>query len=110
MTPPTWTPATPWFDVAMVTGLFAIGSILFGRFEEHKPRWRRVLKLVLVTAIYLAVARTAGRVWAMGLLALPILGAAWIHLVWLPRHGVDGWTGEPRQRYLDLVVPERKRL
>ena len=64
MTSQSWTLATPWFDVALVTGLFAIGSILFGRFEEHKPRWRRVLKLILVTAIYLTVARTAGRVWA----------------------------------------------
>ena len=108
MTPPAWTPATPWFDVALVTGLFAIGSILFGRFEEHKPRWRRVLKLVLVTTIYLVVVRTAGRVWALGLLALPVLGAAWVHLVWLPRHGVDGWTGEPRQRYLDLVARRGK--
>jgi hypothetical protein len=39
-----WSVDTPWFDVAVVSTAIAVGSILFGRFEEHKPRWRRLLK------------------------------------------------------------------
>ena len=31
-----WSTDTLWFDVAVVMTIFAIGSILFGRFEEHK--------------------------------------------------------------------------
>jgi len=32
---------------------------------------------------------------AIGLAALPVI---YIHGVWLPRHGVNGWTAEPRER------------
>jgi hypothetical protein len=99
-----WHTGTPWFDVALVTSLFAAGTICFGRFEEYRPRWRRLLKLVLVTAVFVAVSRTAGRGWALALLSLPLGAAAWVHLVWLPRHGINGWTGEPRDRYLALVA------
>lgn len=28
--------------------------------------------------------------------------AVWIHLVWLPRRGINGWTAEPRAEYLAL--------
>jgi hypothetical protein len=98
-----WQPDTRWFDVAIVMSIFAIGSILFGRFEEHKPRWRRVLKLLIVLTVTLGLANVAGRVWAYAFLAIPLLGAAYIHLRWLPQHGINGWTGEPREKYLELV-------
>ncbi|MGH9669630.1 MAG: hypothetical protein ACRD3A_05895 [Terriglobales bacterium] len=98
-----WDMTSAWFDVAIVLGIFAVGGILFGRFEEHKPRWRRLLKVVVVTTVFIALIQTAGRVWAYGVLALPLLAAAYVHLVWLPKHGIDGWTGEPRDKYLELV-------
>ena len=107
-----WSLQTHWFDVAVVMTIFAIGTILFGRFEEHKPRGRRVLKVVIVLAVTIALAATAGRVWAYAVLAVPLVGAAWVHLYWLPRHGVNGWTGEPRARYLELMeqrAAERRR-
>ena len=31
-----WDTNTLWFDVAIVMGVFALGSMLFGHFEEHK--------------------------------------------------------------------------
>jgi hypothetical protein len=102
-----WERDTLWFDLAMVTSLFAVGSILFGRFEEHRPRWRRLLKLVVVSAAVVTLSATVGRAWAFGLLALPLLGAAWVHLWWLPRHGINGWTAEPREKYLELVRARR---
>ena len=95
------------FDVAVVMSIFAIGNILFGRFEEHKPRARRVLKVAIVVAVTVAVAATLGRWWAYGMLALPLVAAAYVHLVWLPKHGINGWTAEPRDRYLELM--ERRR-
>ena len=99
-----WSIATPWFDAAVILGIFAVGNILFGHFEQHRPKWRRVLKVVLFTAIFLAIVATAGRVWAYGLLALLFVFVGYIHAVWLPKHGVNGWTGEPRERYLELVA------
>ena len=40
-----WDTNTLWFDVAIVMGVSALGSILFGHFEGHKPKWRRILKV-----------------------------------------------------------------
>jgi predicted small integral membrane protein len=105
----TWGPETRWFDVALVTSLFAVGNILFGRFVEHQPRWRRLLKLVLVAVLFVGLSAAVGRGWALGVLAIPLVGAAYVHLAWLPKHGVDGWTGEPRERYLELMRASTRR-
>ncbi len=43
-----WSTQTLWFDVAMVMSVFAVGAVCLGRFEEHKPRGRRLLKLAIV--------------------------------------------------------------
>lgn len=102
-----WNTDTLWFDAAVVLGIFAVGGILFGHFEQHKPKGRRVLKVAIVLAVVLALSATVGRAWAFAVLALPLLGAAYVHLRWLPRHGVNGWTGEPRDRYLELVTRKR---
>ena len=98
-----WQTDTIWFDVALVMTIFAVGSVLFGRFEEHKPRARRLLKVVIVTAVVVTLAATVGRLWAYAVMAIPLLGAAYVHLVWLPRRGINGWTAEPRDKYLELV-------
>ncbi len=37
-----WSTDTRWFDTAIVMGIFAIGNILFGHFEEHRPRVLRL--------------------------------------------------------------------
>lgn len=98
-----WRTDTRWLDVAVVMSIFGIGNVLFGRFEEHKPRLRRLLKIPVVLGLVLVLASTAGRAWAYGLIALLGLGALWVHAVWLPRHGISGWTAEPRRRYLALM-------
>jgi predicted small integral membrane protein len=42
-------------------------------------------------------------------LAIPLVGAAYVHLVWLPQRGINGWTGEPRERYLELMRASTRR-
>jgi hypothetical protein len=98
-----WRTDTLWFDAALVMSIFAAGSICFGHFEEHKPKGRRLLKVALVLAVVLTLSATVGRVWAYGILALPLIGAAVVHLWWLPKNGVNGWTGEPKDRYYQLI-------
>ena len=100
-----WSTDTLWFEVAVVT---TVGGILFGHFEEYKPKWRRVLKVALAVGIVVGISATAGRAWALGALLVPAAAAAYIHLRWLPQHGVHGWTGEPRDRYLELVTGSKK--
>jgi hypothetical protein len=102
-----WRTDTLWFDVAVIMSIFAVGSILFGRFEEHKPRVRRLLKVTIVLLVVLTLAATVGRLWAYSVLALPLVAAAWVHLYWLPQHGINGWTAEPRDKYLELVRGRR---
>ena len=75
-----------WIDVAAVSGLFAIGNILFGHFEERTAKWRRVLKFLMITGITAAIA-------AIGWSA---------HIIILRRHGIDPWTAEPRDKYYAL--------
>jgi hypothetical protein len=99
-----WRTDTWWFDVAVVMSIFAVGSVLFGRFEQHKSRGRRLLKQLVILAIVLLLEATAGRFWAFSVLALALLGAAYVHLVWLPKHGINGWTAEPYDKYLTLVT------
>ena len=102
-----WNLESRWFDVAVVMSVFAVGNILFGHFEQHRPVWRRLGKVAIVLAATLFIATTAGRAWAYGDLAIPLLAAVWIHTVWLPRHGINGWTAEPRDKYLELVAKRR---
>ena len=82
-----WTTNTYWFDVALVMSIFAIGTICFGRFEEHKSRGRRVLKVAIVLGVVLGLSAAGLRIVAWALLALLGVAAAWVHLSWLPRHG-----------------------
>ena len=98
-----WRTDTLWFDIAVVMTMIAVGSILFGHFEEHKPKWRRLLKVLIVLGVVLTLSSTVGRVWGFGVLAVPLLGAAYVHLRWLPKHGISGWTGEPKTKYYELI-------
>lgn len=104
-----WSTDTYWFDVAIVMAVFAAGNILFGRFEEHKPRILRLAKLALALAIALALSWLGMRWLGLVLIGIAGIAAGYIHGVWLPRRGVNGWTGEPRERYLELVAAGRRR-
>src|SRR5262245_62425495 len=103
-----WHTDTLWFDVAVVMSIFGVGNILFGRFEEHKARPRRLAKVAIVLTLVLLLSATAGRAWAYGVLIGPLLLAGWVHLYWLPKHGINGWTAEPRDKYLELVARPRR--
>ena len=98
-----WRTDTYWFDVAIATTVLMIGHLYFGRFEEHRPRWRRLLKSVLVVAIIVGITAWAGRMWMFVFLGVGAVGVLIIHGWWLPRQGVNGWTAEPRDRYYELV-------
>jgi hypothetical protein len=98
-----WRTDTYWFDVTMATTGLMLGHLYFGRFEEHKPRWRRLLKSLLGIALVVATTAFAGRHWTYVLLAAIAAGVVIVHGWWLPRQGVNGWTGEPRERYYELL-------
>ena len=103
-----WRTDSLWVETAIVLGIFAVGNILFGHFAQHSPPARRLAKVAAVLAITLVLSSTVGRAWGLGWLLIPLAAAAYVHLHWLPRHGVNGWTGEPRDRYLALIAARKR--
>lgn len=91
-----------WFEIAIISSIFALGNILFGHFEERTPKWRRVAKFLLISSLAVALSALAGRVWFYVMLG-GISGLfAVVHGWWLPKHGIHGLTGEPKERYYQL--------
>ena len=97
-----WNIDSLWFEVAIVSTITAFGSIFFGHFEEYTPRWRKVLKFLFFICIVTTLSATAGRAWAFGFLGVTLLFVFYIHAVWLPGKGINGWTAEPRDKYYEL--------
>jgi hypothetical protein len=92
-----------WIDVAVIAGMFAVGNILFGHFEEHTPKWRRLLKLFIVTGVVALISSTAGRIWSVALVGTVLFAVLVIHGWVLPRkYGINGWTAEPKDKYYAL--------
>jgi small-conductance mechanosensitive channel len=91
-----------WFEIAVIAIIFAVGNILFGHFEEQTPKWRRLLKMAIVMLVAVSLSAFVGRVWFWAFLAAMLVLVLAIHGWWLPRHGINGWTGEPRDKYYAL--------
>jgi predicted MFS family arabinose efflux permease len=91
-----------WFEIAIVSVIFAVGNILMGHFEERTPKTRRVAKYIGFLVLTCLLSYFFGRTIAMVFLSLFILPLAYIHGYYLPRKkGINGWTGEPKSRYYE---------
>jgi hypothetical protein len=88
-----------WIDVAVVSSLFAVGNILFGHFEAGTPKWRRILKLFIITGTVALISSTVGRLWSFALIGALLVVVVIVHGWWLPKHGINPWTGEPKDKY-----------
>jgi len=98
-----WNIETAWFDVAIIMSMFAVGNILFGHFEEHKPKWRRLLKVAIFLAMTLVLSYLRLRWMIYTFISAVLIVVAYLHLRWLPSHGINGWTGEPKEKYYELL-------
>lgn len=98
-----WTTESLWFEVAVVSIIFAVGNILFGHFEERTPKVRRLGKYLLAVVIVCVLSTYVGRPSAMIFLGLFLLPVLYIHGYHLPRKkGINGWTGEPKGKYYEF--------
>jgi hypothetical protein len=88
-----------WFEIAIISSIFAIGNIFFGHFEELTPKPRKVAKIILFWGLSIAISALAGRtgfyVFLAGILGIFLV----IHGWYLPKQGINGLTGEPKERY-----------
>ncbi|MEO9484101.1 MAG: hypothetical protein ABJG47_11665 [Ekhidna sp.] len=97
-----WDTNTIWFEISIVSSSIALGHILLGHFEERTPKIRKLIKYVVALILVISLSHFFGQKIALityGLLYLPVL---WIHLVVLPRKGINGWTGKPKAKYYEL--------
>jgi hypothetical protein len=98
-----WATQSLWFEVAIVSIIYALGNIVFGHFEERTPVARRVGKYLLTLIIVITISFYLGRTIAMVFLAVFIIPLVYIHGYYLPRKkGINGLTGEPKSKYYEF--------
>jgi hypothetical protein len=90
---------TLWFEIALITSIFAFGQIYFAHFEIQTPKWKKLLKIIFFMVLSCTISISFGRQWFIVLLALLFAFAGFIHIWWLPKNGINGWTAEPKEKY-----------
>ena len=91
-----------WFELAVIFLLTSVGGIVFAPFAEGVPMGWRLAKVFVAGGLGVLVSAAAGRGWFFVLLAVVAVAVLVVHAWWLPRHGINGWTAEPRERYRAL--------
>ena len=98
-----WNTDSLWFEIALVSIIYALGNILMGHFEEQTPKIRRVGKYFLTLLIVCGISYLFGREISLCLLACFSIPVLYIHAYYLPKKKrINGWTGEPKSRYYDF--------
>jgi len=102
---------TPMLISLFLMAIFlAAGNVVFWRLDPKQPLWRRLLKVFLSLTITALAWRYFGRLGVFIWFTIVLLPLIYVHAIWLPIHGVNGWTGEPREKYHALrgwPPPER---
>jgi hypothetical protein len=97
-----------WFEIALVSFVFALGNILLGHFEEKTSKWKRVGKFMVTLVMVCLISVIFGRKVAITLLSISLIPVAILHLWWLPKNGINGWTAEPRDKYYQFRGWDKK--
>jgi len=85
-----------------MAAFLVFGNIMFRHFDPHLPLWRRLAKSGVALAVTAIVSYYFGRTGVIITFAVILVPLIYIHGIWLPRHGVNGWTGEPKEKYYAL--------
>lgn len=99
-----------WFEIGVVSIIYALGNILFGHFEEQTSRIKRIGKYILTLILITGLSIYFGRMIAMMILTLFFLPVIYIHTILLPRNGINGWTGEPKDKYYEFRGWDKSKL
>jgi hypothetical protein len=97
-----WQTDTLWFEVAVVSMMIASGHIFWGHFEERTPALRKFFKYLLTLIVVVGLSHFFGRLTAFSVLAAAFIPVLYIHFIMLPKKGINGWTGEPKEKYYEL--------
>jgi hypothetical protein len=97
-----WQTTSLWFEISVVSISFLLGHIFLGHFEERTPSFRKLGKYIFALALVLFLSIYLGRTIALSIYGALFLPVLYIHLIQLPRKGINGWTGEPKGKYYEL--------
>jgi uncharacterized protein (DUF58 family) len=90
---------TLWFEIALVASIFAFGQLFFATFAEEASKGRRFIKMITFMGFAPVISGVFGRMWFFVLLGLFLGFFLYVHTWYLPKNGVNGFTGEPREKY-----------
>lgn len=100
-------PSLPSVSPIEILIVLAIASlayfVVFKKFEKHVPTQRRITKLILVVGVLSLIGILFSRFAFWGVITLMTIGQVYVHGVYFPKHGVNGWTAEPYDKYLELT-------
>ena len=77
--------------------------LAFNNFEKHLPIQRRVTKLFVVVGVLAIIGILLGRFAFWGLITLMTIGQIYLHGWYFPKHGINGLTAEPYDKYLETI-------
>ena len=98
-----WTTESLWFEIAVVSIIYALGNIIMGHFEEQTPKIRRVGKYLLTLLLVCGISVLFGRTVSMIVIASFIIPLLYVHAYYLPKKkGINGFTGEPKSKYYEF--------
>ena len=112
-TQPIVTPSLPPISIVELLIVFIIASIAyfiaFNNFEKHVPIQRRVTKLFVVVGTLAIIGILFGRFVFWGIIILMTIGQVYLHGWYFPKHGINGLTAEPYDKYLSTIEKMKER-
>jgi uncharacterized membrane protein len=100
-------PALVPISLAEILIVFTIASmayfLAFNNFEKHIPIQRRITKLFVVVGVLAIIGILFGRFAFWGLITLMTIGQIYLHGWYFPKHGINGLTAEPYDKYLETI-------
>src|SRR5215204_1286611 len=76
--------------------------LVFNNFEKHLLFQKRVTKLFIVIGVLSVIGVLFGRFAFWGVIGLMTIGQVYLHGWYFPKHGINGLTAEPHDKYLEV--------
>ena len=100
-------PVSPPISPVEILAVLTIASIayflVFNNFEKHVPAQKRAAKLFVVVGVLAVIGILFGRFAFWGVITLMTIGQVYLHGVYFPKHGINGLTAEPYDKYLESI-------
>lgn len=96
--------AVSFIEILIVFTIAGIAYFLaFNNFEKHLPIKRRITKLFVVVGVLAVLGILFGRYVFWGVITLMTMGQIYLHGWYFPKHGINGLTAEPHDKYLEVI-------